>query len=222
MKEIGKLRKYVPIMVMAGIIIAAVIFVFRNGTITVDTLLSYTPKNKWLAALVILLLFALKSQTVIILYAVVATSTGILFDLPAALIINTLGSVICISIPYFVGRASDGVLVEGLFKKSRKLREIYEDNKDNTFLASLIMRALNLSNDLLGLFFGSLKVPYAEYLVSSFIGIVPAMVLYTVLGNDLDFLSPPVLICSAVELLSIVAAWLLFRMKKRKKENHGT
>jgi len=222
MKEIGKLRKYVPIMVMAGIITAAVVFVLRNGTITTDTLLSYTPKNKWLAALVILLLFALKSQTVIILYAVVATSTGILFDLPAALIINTLGSVICISIPYFVGRASDGVLVEGLFKKSRKLREIYEDNKDNTFLASLIMRALNLSNDLLGLFFGSLKVPYAEYLVSSFIGIVPAMVLYTVLGNDLDFLSPPVLICSAVELLSIVAAWLLFRMKKRKKENHGT
>lgn len=221
MKKIGKLRKYIPIMVMAGIITAAVVFVLRNGTITTDTLLSYTPKNKWLAALVILLLFALKSQTVIILYAVVATSTGVLFDLPAALIINTIGSVICISIPYFVGRSSDGVLVEGLFKKSKKLREIYEDNKDNTFLASLIMRALNLSNDLLGLFFGSLKVSYPEYLASSFIGIVPAMVLYTVLGNDLDFLSPPVLICSAVELLSIVAAWLLLRMKKRKKENHG-
>jgi uncharacterized membrane protein YdjX (TVP38/TMEM64 family) len=198
-----------------------VIFVLRNGNITTEMLLSYTPKNKWLAALVILLLFALKSQTVIILYAVVATATGVIFDLPTALAVNTAGTVICISIPYFIGRGSGGVLVQSLFKKSAKLQKIYEENQDNTFLASLIMRALNLSNDLLGLFFGSLRVPYFEYLASSFIGIVPAMVLYTVLGTILIFCPRLFLVCSALELLSIVAAWLLLRMKKRKKRTMG-
>lgn len=222
MKSNPEFKKYIPIGIMACIVAAAVVFVAKNGNITVQMLLEYTPKNKFLAAAVIILLYALKSQTVIILYAVIATVTGIIFPLPEALLVNTLGTAVCISVPYFVGRASDGVLIEQLFRKSGRLRAIYEDNRDNTFLASLIMRVLNLSNDLLGLFFGSLKVRYPEYLASSFIGIVPAMVLYTVLGSEQDFLSPPVLICSGVEILGIVAGWLLLRLKKRKKKAEGS
>lgn len=203
---------------MACMIAAAVIFVLKNGNITVDMLLSYTPENKWLAALIFLGLYALKSQTVIILYGVIAAAAGIVFDLPTALLVNLLGSVVCISVPYFLGRASDGVLLEGAFQKSRRLREAYQNNRDNTFLVSLLLRAMYLSNDLLGVFFGSLKVPYAEYLLSSLIGILPAMVLYTVLGSDLDPLSGPVLLAAGVNLLCFVSALLALRVRKKRKE----
>lgn len=213
----AKLKKYIPVAVMACMVVAAAVFVLTNGNITVDLLLSYTPRDKFLAAVIILVLYALKSQTVIILYGVIAAAAGIIFDLPTALLVNTLGSVVCISVPYFMGRASDGVLVEGLLAKHEKLRRTYEQNKNNTFLVALILRVLNLSNDLLGLFFGSLKAPYFEYLASSFLGIVPAMVLYTMLGSDLDFTSTPVLICAGVDAACILAAWLFLRRRKRKQ-----
>lgn len=79
-----------------------------------------------------------------------------------------------------------------------------------------MLRVTNLSNDLLGLFFGSLRMKYGEYLLSSFIGILPAMVLYTVLGRDLDPLSAPVLICLGVDVLSIALSWLLLRRRHRE------
>ena len=154
-------------------------------------------------------------QTVVIPYALIAAAVGLVFELPLALLINAAGSVICISVPYFTGRSSDGVLVDSLLDRHPRLRRVYEDNRRHLFLVSLVLRVTNLSNDLLGLFFGSLRMKYGEYLCSSFIGILPAMVLYTVLGNDLDPLSAPVLICVGVDIVSIILAWAMLRRRHR-------
>ena len=75
----------------------------------------------------------------------------------------------------------------------------------------------NLSNDILGLFFGALGMNFWQYLASSFIGILPTMVLYTVLGNDLDPTSGPVLICLGVDLACIAAAWIVLSLRKNRK-----
>ena len=42
------------------------------------------------------------------------------------------------------------------------------------------------------------------------------LVLYTVLGRDLDPLSAPVLICLGVDVLSIALSWLLLRRRHRE------
>ena len=147
---------------------------------------------------------------------------GLIFDLPAALAVNTLGSVVCISLPYLTGRGSDGVLVDALLARQPRMRAFYEANRRHLFLVSLVLRVANLSNDILGLVFGSLKMKYWEYLLSSLVGILPAMVLYTVLGNDLDPFSAPVLICFGVDVASIAAAFLLLRARGGKKADNKT
>ena len=43
------------------------------------------------------------------------------------------------------------------------------------------------------------------------------MVLYTVLGNDLDPTSTPVMICLGVDLACIAAAWFVLRLRKKRK-----
>ena len=214
-----KLKKYLPLAVMACLALAAAAFLLLHGSIGVEELLAWSPRNPYLAALAALLAYAVKSQTVVIPYALIATAVGLVFDLPAALAVNTLGSAVCISVPYFTGRSSDGVLVDGLMERYPRIGEVYEANRDRLFLASLVLRVANLSNDLLGLFFGSLGMRYWEYLLSSFVGILPAMVLYTVLGNDLDPLSPPVLVCFAVDVLCIIASWLVLRGKRKEGKN---
>ena len=214
-----KLKKYLPLAVMACLALAAAAFLLLHGSIGVEELLAWSPRNPYLAALAALLAYAVKSQTVVIPYALIATAVGLVFDLPAALAVNTLGSAVCISVPYFTGRSSDGVLVDGLMERYPRIGEVYEANRDRLFLASLVLRVANLSNDLLGLFFGSLGMRYWEYLLSSFVGILPAMVLYTVLGNDLDPLSPPVLIDIRIDVLCIIASWLALRGKRKEGKN---
>lgn len=217
-----KIRKLLPLLVMLLIAGGAVVFILTRGSIGVQELLAWSPENKWLAALAALAAYALKSQTVVVPYALIATAVGLIFDLPAALAVNTLGSVVCISLPYLTGRGSDGVLVDALLARQPRMRAFYEANRRHLFLVSLVLRVANLSNDILGLIFGSLKMKYWEYLLSSLVGIVPAMVLYTVLGNDLDPFSAPVLICFGVDVASIAAAFLLLRARGGKKADNKT
>lgn len=217
-----KIRKLLPLLVMLLIAGGAVVFILTRGSIGVQELLAWSPDNKWLAALAALLAYALKSQTVVVPYALIATAVGLIFDLPAALAVNTLGSVVCISLPYLTGRGSDGVLVDALLARQPRMRAFYEANRRHLFLVSLVLRVANLSNDILGLVFGSLKMKYWEYLLSSLVGILPAMVLYTVLGNDLDPFSAPVLICFGVDVASIAAAFLLLRARGGKKADNKT
>lgn len=217
-----KIRKLLPLLVMLLIAGGAVVFILTRGSIGVQELLAWSPENKWLAALAALAAYALKSQTVVIPYALIATAVGLIFDLPAALAVNTLGSVVCISLPYLTGRGSDGVLVDALLARQPRMRAFYEANRRHLFLVSLVLRVANLSNDILGLVFGSLKMKYWEYLLSSLVGILPAMVLYTVLGNDLDPFSAPVLICFGVDVASIAAAFLLLRARGGKKADNKT
>ena len=217
-----KIRKLLPLLVMLLIAGGAVVFILTRGSIGVQELLAWSPENKWLAALAALAAYALKSQTVVVPYALIATAVGLIFDLPAALAVNTLGSVVCISLPYLTGRGSDGVLVDALLARQPRMRAFYEANRRHLFLVSLVLRVANLSNDILGLVFGSLKMKYWEYLLSSLVGIVPAMVLYTVLGNDLDPFSAPVLICFGVDVASIAAAFLLLRARGGKEADNKT
>lgn len=217
-----KIRKLLPLLVMLLIAGGAVAFILTRGSIGVQELLAWSPENKWLAALAALAAYALKSQTVVVPYALIATAVGLIFDLPAALAVNTLGSVVCISLPYLTGRGSDGVLVDALLARQPRMRAFYEANRRHLFLVSLVLRVANLSNDILGLIFGSLKMKYWEYLLSSLVGILPAMVLYTVLGNDLDPFSAPVLISFGVDVASIAAAFLLLRARGGKKADNKT
>ena len=217
-----KIRKLLPLLVMLLIAGGAVAFILTRGSIGVQELLAWSPENKWLAALAALAAYALKSQTVVVPYALIATAVGLIFDLPAALAVNTLGSVVCISLPYLTGRGSDGVLVDALLARQPRMRAFYEANRRHLFLVSLVLRVANLSNDILGLVFGSLKMKYWEYLLSSLVGILPAMVLYTVLGNDLDPFSAPVLISFGVDVASIAAAFLLLRARSGKKADNKT
>ena len=217
-----KIRKLLPLLVMLLIAGGAVAFILTRGSIGVQELLAWSPENKWLATLAALAAYALKSQTVVVPYALIATAVGLIFDLPAALAVNTLGSVVCISLPYLTGRGSDGVLVDALLARQPRMRAFYEANRRHLFLVSLVLRVANLSNDILGLVFGSLKMKYWEYLLSSLVGILPAMVLYTVLGNDLDPFSAPVLISFGVDVASIAAAFLLLRARSGKKADNKT
>ena len=181
-----------------------------------EELLAWSPRNPYLAALAPCWPTAVKSQTVVIPYALIATAVGLVFDLPAALAVNTLGSAVCISVPYFTGRSSDGVLVDGLMERYPRIGEVYGANRDRLFLGlpgaeggqplqRFAGAVLRLAGDaLLGV------------LLSSFVGILPAWCSTRCWGTTWTPLSPPVLVCFAVDVLCIIASWLALRGKRRK------
>lgn len=105
MKE--KLKMYLPIIVMLIIALTAGILIWLD-ILHVDQIIAAVNDNRPLAALVILALFAFKGCSCIP-YAVILIGCALIFELPVAIAINTVGTVICISVSYLIGRFSKGL-----------------------------------------------------------------------------------------------------------------
>ena len=94
---------------LAAVWIAIVCVCFFNrDRFSVDEVLRFTPSEPWLAAVIMLLLFALKSLSVVVYCGILYAADGILFPLPVAILMNILGTAVMVSVPYFIGRRRGG------------------------------------------------------------------------------------------------------------------
>lgn len=81
--------------VWAVVIVLCICF---RKSLTPERIAGMTPANSFLAALVLLALFALKSPTVVIYAPLLYAVSGLLFPLPAAITINLVGTLIMVTI----------------------------------------------------------------------------------------------------------------------------
>lgn len=135
-RKIITFLKALPLIVC---IIFIVLFLASGNDITVQTVLSYTPESPFAAAMVILLLYALKSVSFVFPIAVLQIATGHLFQTPVALFINFLGKTITLSIPYWVGRFSGSDMTGSLQRKYPKIKKITEPTSPAFWLSASLM-----------------------------------------------------------------------------------
>lgn len=216
------LRRNGLLLVMLGGLLATAIWALTGHRLQAADILHFSPRDPWLAALICLLLFAAKGLTAALPYNVLVIAVGLLYPLPVALALNLTGTVICVLIPYFTGRFSKESLVDQLLHKNKRLRQWYETQKGYTFFFSVFLRALGLSNELLGLFFGSLGAGLPSYFFSSMLAILPNMLFLTVLGHHLEDPFHPatlalcaVMVCMAV---GVIAAYFWQRKRDARRK----
>lgn len=210
------LKGSIPIIIMIICIISAAAFVIIND-LSFEDVYDFIMNNRTEALVIILLLYAVKSVTVIIYYSLLVALTGYIFDLPTALLVNSAGTLICLTISYIMGYFTKN---EALFKKLNKypkIKRYFNRCEENSFLVCYILHALGLSTEILGLIFGFLKMPYIRYAVSSFIAIAPGMICVTIFGRELDFRSPAFWVAVAVEVTVIITAYMYSRKRLLKK-----
>ena len=197
-----KLRLYLPIIIMA--IIAAVVgILLLNGTLQVDRIIAAVNDNKPLAAAVILALFAFKGLSGLP-YAAILIGCSLIFDLPMALAINTVGTLICISVSYLVGRFSKGLSFDGMMEKYPKFRRYFNNATNYSFTFCFAVHTLHLSMEVQGVLFGLLRTGYLPYIAGSMLALLPSMVWFTVIGDKFDFTNPLFWVFAGIDLLTVV------------------
>lgn len=215
-RHIKKLLKFLPVVICA----AFVILPLASGKeITVQAVLDYTPEAPLAAAIVILLLYALKSMSFVFPIAVLQIATGHLFQTPIALLINFLGRAVTLTIPYWAGRFSGADMVENLIRKYPKLEEICSRQGKNPLFISFLLRTfIFLPGDAVSLYLGATKIPFLHYLAGGILGTTLGVVLSTILGSSIKEPGSPTFILSA-SLMAFVAiiSTLLYIHSNRKK-----
>ena len=197
-----KLKLYLPIIIMA--VIAAVVGVLLlNGTLQVDRIIAAVDDNRPLAAAVILALFVFKGLSGLP-YAAILVGCSLIFDLPLALAINTVGTLLCISVSYLVGRFSKGLTFDGMMEKYPKFKRYFNNVTNYSFTFCFAMHTLHLSMEVQGVLFGLLRTRYSSYIAGSMLALLPSMVWFTVIGDKFDFTDPLFWVFIGVDLLTVV------------------
>ena len=205
--RIQKIIKYGALAVWAALIIVIVV---NKDKITVDAIISYTPSNLFLAALVLLLLFALKSLSVFFASIVLYTVAGLLFPLPAAILVNALGVIVMASEAYLMGRVFGSDLIGTIAEKYPKVQPILHLQDKKPFLFTFLLRMLKVSNvDISSMYLGASHTKFAPYLAASFLALIPELILYAVLGSSISDLNPTAAIITIIIFGCITAASLL-------------
>lgn len=206
----NKIIKYLPIIVML-IIAAAAGILISCGVLQVDRVIAAVDDNKPVAALVILALFAFKGCSCIP-YGVIAIGCALIFELPLAMAINTVGTVLCISVSYLIGRFSKELTFEGMLEKHPKFRKYFNNATNSSFTFCFSVHTLHISTEVQGILFGLLRTPYPAYIAGSLLALLPSMLWYTVIGDSLDFTDPLLWLFLGIDLATM-AVGLIYAKK---------
>ena len=220
LKRFGRLfLRALPLLGMAG----AMLWLFLSGEkLSVDTVLSYTPKIPLLAALFLLLLYALKSLSLTLPILLLDTVCGVLFPLPVAILVATMGTAITLTIPYFIGRGAGPDMTEKLQQKHPRLRELRElRSRNELFLAFLIRIVGILPCDVVSLYLGNTRMPFPKYLLGGVLGFLPDVLTATVVGMKADDRSSPWFWGAIALNLLVAGGSTLFYALYRKRQNRS-
>lgn len=206
----------VPALVWAAVLI--VCFLHREQ-FTVDAVLADTPRNAALAAVFMLLLFALKSLSVFIFSGILFAANGILFPLPQAIALNVLGAAVMVSLPYWLGRRMGGDVAGRLARRCPKLEMLRQARARHEFVFSFFTRVINiLPSDLLSLYMGAAGIHYGKYLAGSLLGMLLSIVTFPIMGMSITDPGSPAFLVSVSLQAAAGAAALIAACRLQKKK----
>ena len=217
--EPRRIRRYQ--IVLAFVWAAVLVLCFLNrDRFTVDGILAYTPQNTILAALFMMFLFALKSLSVFMFSGILFAANGILFPLPQAIALNSLGAGIMVSLPYWLGRRLGRGAMDQIVRRYPKMETLRNMRTQHEFTISFFTRIINiLPSDILSLYMGAAGIHYGKYLTGSLLGMLLSIITFPIMGMRITDPGSPAFILSvslqaAVSIAALIVCWRLGKKQK--------
>ena len=108
------------------------------------------------------------------------------FDTVSASLISLVGIILEVTVTNFLCLFLGGDYVNKLLAKSKGGRKILDMKFNDNFPAFLVIRALPVFPiDFVSLFWGASKSKFPRYFLASVIGIMPRVILFTILGDGI-------------------------------------
>lgn len=185
----SKLRDFAPILI---VICCAAVFgtLLMTGVIDLNSIPTLVEHRPVLAVCVVLLFFIIKGLSGVVVYNALVIVVSLIFPLPTALAINGVGTAICLSVSYWIGRRTKTESLEQKLAEHPKLQKYFSATREYGFVSCFAIHLIGLSMEVLGILFGMLRIDFWTYLASSWLAIIPGMVCFTIAGAELNLRSP--------------------------------
>ena len=214
------LTNYLPLLVM----LAAVLVIgslMLTGRLTVRQALQWAQDRPVLCAAVLLSLFVIKGFSVVIPHAGLCAAAGLVFSMPVAVLLNSIGTLLCLCVSYAIGYFTKTTTLEQKLDRHPKLKHYFVNARTFGFGFSYTLHVLGLSTEVLGVLFGMMRLAFWKYMLSSFLAIAPGMICFTILGAELSFRSPLFWVLLGGDCI-IILSCLLYTRRRLKQPAPGS
>lgn len=211
--------RYIPLIICLGF---ATWYLLSGENISVDTILSRVPSTPLRAAVFMIVLYAAKSLSVVFPIIVLHIAGGFLFPPFVAVIVNTIGTIVELTVPYWVGRISRTAYTDRLMEKHPKIADVISKLDSKSFSMSFFLRIIScLPGDAVSMYLGVTKQPFKSYLAGSFLGTLPSIITATLLGTSVTDPTSPMFWISLSLTVGISVFSFLFYIIWQKKISKG-
>ena len=191
--------------------------------------------NRWLIIIVIFLLYILRSLTPIYPYPALYIMTGMVFDAPTALLIDTVGMAFTVAFRYYTGIEMGEGWMNAVLHRHPAINTAFttEGKYDPWVLFALRFVPIFPFNTVSQLY-GSFEYPFTKYFIISMAAYLPKLISFVYVGNNVydplsgKFYIPLIVLCvlsgiSFFLMLGIFGITFKFTNKKylRKAEQKG-
>lgn len=179
--------------------------------------------NMIIAIITIWGVYLVKSVLFIIPAMLIYVSIGMAFPTPTACLISLVGIILEITVTYLLGVFLGGPYVNRLLSKTKPGKKILDMKLNENFPTLLVIRALPVFPiDFVSLFWGASRCRFPRYFIASLLGIMPRVVLFTIVGDGIYEIFPMhrivELIIIAIPVGCIIYLIKHFVRQKRQKQ----
>lgn len=175
-------RAAVPLLLLAAV--CGALWPLRRF-LTAEAISRASPKQLWLAAGFLLVLYGVKSISFCFPMSALTAAGGLLFPYPAALAVNLTGTAVAQTLPFLLGRRNRQ-RAAALLARFPKVERLLAGERDREGLLVFLLRLAGASpGDLVSLALGAAGIPPARYLLPGLLGAAPRVAAATLLGAAL-------------------------------------
>lgn len=174
------------------------------------------------AAAAVIGIYLIKSVVFVVPASIIYIYTGMAFPTRDALIINLTGIVLEVTVTFFLGKFLGGDYVNKMMqgkKWSDKLLKVKQRNKLSFLFGIRVLPAFPI--DFVSLFLGASGIAFLPYFLISVLGIMPRVVLFTILGDGIyNYIPMKLLVAVAISSIPVaLIVWLTYYFRKKRKRD---
>lgn len=223
--EKTKKKKYFNVALRVAIASAIFIFAVVNfktlSNLDVKAILQ-SIDNKSLVIGASIGIYALKACVFVIPASAIYLAVGMVLKSWLGIAVNLAGIIVELTVSYLLGLFLGGESVKKLISKNEKGRKLLEKDIQNSKTACFTLRFFCAPIDFVSLIYGSLKSNFLSFLILSFAGVAPRVILLSIFGDKFwDFFNMKIIMTLVVIAIPPAIAYYLvkvFWLDKRKKK----
>lgn len=207
---------------VAAVILTVVILNYEKLTNLDVRAIVEGASSVYAAIAIILGIFFAKSLLFVIPASLIYLSVGMAFSPLTAILVSFAGISIEVIATYLLGLFLGGDTVNKLLSKSKNGQKLLKMDITNKFSVLFVARFTGLPIDFTSLFLGASKCNIFRYYFASVLGIMPRVIIFTLLGDTVYELIPmdlliKLIIC-AIPIVIVVFVVKYFVDRKKKNQ----